>query len=251
MTEQTEGLAADLLVRRGHSSADPMGRSVSRAPREHGSDHGNLPHGQEPAHRALGRSDPRGVHVALFPRRAILRTRDALGANPHAGVGREPRCVEGQQLQPLDARCAERAGPPARLAHGLRVGRHETRHPINPCVPEARCAPAAGILDLEPNPLHGSSRPSMWCGRSGAITSKCFDSPVRASNPRMIRELNNWHERLAIAWRNIASPNVALWTHVIRRRERSYPEGLFEPGFASELNEHYKARIERRAIDGQ
>ena len=36
-------------------------------------------------------------------------------------------------------------------------------------------------------------------------------------------ELNNWHERLAIAWRNIASPNVALWTHVIRRRERSYP----------------------------
>jgi type IV secretion system protein VirB4 len=56
-------------------------------------------------------------------------------------------------------------------------------------------------------------------------------------------ELNNWHERLAIAWRNIASPNVALWTHVIRRRERSYPQGLFEPGFASELDERYKARI--------
>ena len=34
-------------------------------------------------------------------------------------------------------------------------------------------------------------------------------------------ELNNWHERLAIALRNIASPNVALWTHIIRRRERS------------------------------
>ena len=56
-------------------------------------------------------------------------------------------------------------------------------------------------------------------------------------------QLNNWHERLAIALRNVASPNVALWTHVIRRRERSYPQGVFEQGFASELNEHYKERI--------
>jgi type IV secretion system protein VirB4 len=31
-------------------------------------------------------------------------------------------------------------------------------------------------------------------------------------------ELNNWHERLNVLWRNIASPHVALWTHVIRRR---------------------------------
>ena len=32
-------------------------------------------------------------------------------------------------------------------------------------------------------------------------------------------ELNNWHERLNVTWRNIASPNVALWVHLIRRRE--------------------------------
>jgi type IV secretion system protein VirB4 len=56
-------------------------------------------------------------------------------------------------------------------------------------------------------------------------------------------ELNNWHERLAIALRNVASPNVALWTHVIRRRERSYPQGVFEQEFASALNERYKERI--------
>lgn len=31
-------------------------------------------------------------------------------------------------------------------------------------------------------------------------------------------QLNNWHERLNVLWRNIASPNVALWTHVIRHR---------------------------------
>src|ERR1700689_4821078 len=28
-------------------------------------------------------------------------------------------------------------------------------------------------------------------------------------------QLNNWHERLAIALRNVASANVSLWTHVI------------------------------------
>ncbi len=32
-------------------------------------------------------------------------------------------------------------------------------------------------------------------------------------------QLNNWHERLNILWRNIASSDVALWVHVIRRRE--------------------------------
>ena len=31
-------------------------------------------------------------------------------------------------------------------------------------------------------------------------------------------EINNWHERLNVLWRNVGSPNVALWTQVIRRR---------------------------------
>ncbi len=30
-------------------------------------------------------------------------------------------------------------------------------------------------------------------------------------------ELNNWHERLNVLWRNIGGANVALWTQVIRR----------------------------------
>src|SRR5258708_14557408 len=56
-------------------------------------------------------------------------------------------------------------------------------------------------------------------------------------------QLNNWHERLAIALRNVASPNLALWTHVIRRRERSFPQGVFDEGFVSQRHEHYKHRI--------
>jgi type IV secretion system protein VirB4 len=31
-------------------------------------------------------------------------------------------------------------------------------------------------------------------------------------------ELNNWHARLNVLWRNIASPHIALWSQVIRRR---------------------------------
>jgi type IV secretion system protein VirB4 len=34
-------------------------------------------------------------------------------------------------------------------------------------------------------------------------------------------ELNNWHERLNVLWRNIAGPNVALWVHLVRRRAGS------------------------------
>ena len=44
--------------------------------------------------------------------------------------------------------------------------------------------------------------------RLGGASFECSDDA----------ELNNWHERLNVLWRNIATPNVALWTHVIRRR---------------------------------
>ena len=36
-------------------------------------------------------------------------------------------------------------------------------------------------------------------------------------------KLNTWHERLNVLWRNLASPQVASGTHVIRRRERVSP----------------------------
>ncbi len=56
-------------------------------------------------------------------------------------------------------------------------------------------------------------------------------------------QLNTLHERLNVLWRNIASPNVALWTHVVRRRE-SY--GLRETsslGFARHLATKYRDRL--------
>jgi type IV secretion system protein VirB4 len=55
--------------------------------------------------------------------------------------------------------------------------------------------------------------------------------------------VNNWHERLNVLWRNLGSPQVALWTHLVRRRDTGYPCGAFPPGFARDLDARYRARI--------
>ncbi|MGC1457389.1 MAG: VirB4 family type IV secretion/conjugal transfer ATPase [Steroidobacteraceae bacterium] len=54
--------------------------------------------------------------------------------------------------------------------------------------------------------------------------------------------LNNWHERLNVLWRNLASPHVALWTHVVRRRERIMAAAP-ETGFAGSLNTRYRQQL--------
>ena len=56
-------------------------------------------------------------------------------------------------------------------------------------------------------------------------------------------DLNNWHERLNVTWRNIASPNIALWIHTIRRRESLPAEAATERGFAGGLAQKYRARL--------
>ncbi len=55
--------------------------------------------------------------------------------------------------------------------------------------------------------------------------------------------LNNWHERLNVLWRNIASPNTALWVHVIRRREYPATTPAESSGFAARLAAKYGERL--------
>jgi type IV secretion system protein VirB4 len=55
--------------------------------------------------------------------------------------------------------------------------------------------------------------------------------------------INNWHERLNVLWRNIAGPDVAVWTHVIRRRELAMPGRLTGSGFAGLLSARYRQRL--------
>jgi type IV secretion system protein VirB4 len=63
-------------------------------------------------------------------------------------------------------------------------------------------------------------------------------------------ELNNWHERLNVLWRNIASPNVSLWTSIVRRRadavelsHRTATPGVTCGEFADALIEKYNRRL--------
>jgi type IV secretion system protein VirB4 len=55
--------------------------------------------------------------------------------------------------------------------------------------------------------------------------------------------LNNWHERLNVTWRNIASPNVSLWAHLIRRREVPHLAEIAGCTFADKLAQRYQERL--------
>lgn len=56
-------------------------------------------------------------------------------------------------------------------------------------------------------------------------------------------DINDLHAKLNLTLRNIADERLALWTHVIRRRASSSPEGAFRSEFARELDQAYRARL--------
>jgi len=60
--------------------------------------------------------------------------------------------------------------------------------------------------------------------------------------------LNNWHERLNVLWRNIASANVALWVHLVRRREPTLPVERVTSGFADRLLAKYLAKLATQTL---
>jgi type IV secretion system protein VirB4 len=56
-------------------------------------------------------------------------------------------------------------------------------------------------------------------------------------------DINSMLERDNVLWRNIASPNLALWSHIVRRREWGYPNGRTVPGFADEVEQRYRRKM--------
>ena len=63
-----------------------------------------------------------------------------------------------------------------------------------------------------------------------------------------IQDINIWHDQINNFMRNIASPNVALWSHVVRREYGEYPDGDFMPGFCRDFNDKYKQSISGRRM---
>ncbi|MDE2052112.1 MAG: VirB4 family type IV secretion/conjugal transfer ATPase, partial [Gammaproteobacteria bacterium] len=58
-----------------------------------------------------------------------------------------------------------------------------------------------------------------------------------------IDQLNVWHEKLNVLWRNLAAPGIALWSHTIRHRETPRPSEAAADGFAAALHEKYRRRL--------
>lgn len=61
-------------------------------------------------------------------------------------------------------------------------------------------------------------------------------------------DLNGLHRSLNTLYRNIADERLALWTHVIRRRDNDYPEGHFANRFSDGLNSRYRERMVREDL---
>ena len=57
------------------------------------------------------------------------------------------------------------------------------------------------------------------------------------------QDINIWHDQLNQFLRNIASPKLSLWSHVIRRSSNDYPGANFAPGFAKDLDKKYRAHV--------
>jgi type IV secretion system protein VirB4 len=73
--------------------------------------------------------------------------------------------------------------------------------------------------------------------RIGGASFECADDET----------LNTWHERLNVLWRNIASPQVALWSHVIRRREVT-SVGREKEEFSGSLEHKYRSRLAHQKL---
>ena len=58
-----------------------------------------------------------------------------------------------------------------------------------------------------------------------------------------VLDLNALHRDLNTLYRNIADERLALWTHLIRRRDIDYPDGTFATPFSAALNEKYRERM--------
>ncbi|MGK9086099.1 VirB4 family type IV secretion system protein [Brucella intermedia] len=63
-----------------------------------------------------------------------------------------------------------------------------------------------------------------------------------------ILDLNGLHRSLNTLYRNIADERLALWTHVVRRRDNDYPQGHFANRFSDCLNTRYRERMVRENL---
>ena len=168
--------------------------------------------------------------LALRARCPVLRSGSAVGAHPAAGALRELAIVEGEQLFAAGAGLPDRDGRrrATRSRSFIRIGRH--RH-----AGLRRDAALRRELSAAERIPYARMWRRPWCGPQFGDYCRHSGWAARASRARDDAELNNWHERLNVLWRNIASPSVALWTHVVAGARRIGRPAHEAPHAAREL----------------
>ncbi len=58
-----------------------------------------------------------------------------------------------------------------------------------------------------------------------------------------VLDINALHRDINTLYKNISDERLALWTHLIRRRDKTYPDGRFKAKFSAQLNENYRERM--------
>ncbi|MBB5073971.1 type IV secretion system protein VirB4 [Bartonella callosciuri] len=80
-----------------------------------------------------------------------------------------------------------------------------------------------------------------------ALSSRCLMTVIAVEGVNFdtadIDQLNSLHNQLNTLLKNIADERVALYSHIIRRRETVYPESQFSSSFAATLDEKYKKKM--------
>src|SRR6185437_5375450 len=148
-----------------------------------------------------------------------------MGAHPITRRSRQSACLEGEQLQPARGRPTNRQGPPT--GKGVVMLTSERAGALRREMMAARHIPCSAHVSTHVVKTTFGDYLQVF-RLSGASFESADDE-----------QLNTWHERLNVLWRNIASPNVALWTHIIRRRERCVLTTEPAAGFAEMLAAKY------------
>src|SRR5271167_1129593 len=216
-----------------------MGCDLLCAAVQHGIHPGSLSTYEKSAHPVAVLAHSRRVRAFVRARRSFLRSCAALGADTAAGLIRQSARLESQQLLSAGDRSAD---PPR--AEVLLIMK----------IPKRAAATRREITAAERIPYTAHVAPAVLKTSFGdylqvlRLAGASFESNDD-------EELNNWHERLNVLWRNIAGPNVALWTQVIRRRARiasgvgasaAKPES--DMAFADGINEKYHHRLANETL---
>src|SRR6202047_4063621 len=163
-----------------------------------------------------------------------------MGPDATAGTAGDAAGVEGEQLQPVDAGSAGCQRAAQVRGRGTRGKRCEARGAVLSTRRASALRRERTAALRIPYTAHVAERVVktalgryLQAFRLGGASFESADD----------EQLNNWHERLNVLSRNIASPNVALWTHIVRRRETPHIAQDSTNGFADALQAKYRRRL--------